>query len=224
MYDDAVATCAPALPVGAGVIAVLRATHASEYAPVIDSLVAGGVDVIELTLSTRGVFEELPLIRERFGDAAHIGVGTVLTTNDAMNSLDAGAEFLITPAMNLAVVEAAVQRGVPIAPGGLTPSELHAGWAAGSSAVKLFPASTVGTEYLAQLRGPFPDMQIIPSGGVGIEQAPEWIAAGSPAVSVGGPLLKDAFDGGDPAALAARARRVCALVAEAFEARAQAGV
>jgi 2-dehydro-3-deoxyphosphogluconate aldolase/(4S)-4-hydroxy-2-oxoglutarate aldolase len=209
----------PARPLAGQVIAVLRTTHASEYAPVIESLVAGGVRFIELTLTTKEVFDHLPDIRESFGDAAEIGVGTVTTTGQAECAMDVGAQFLVTPSMNLDIVQAAVARGLPIIPGGLTPTELHAGWSAGAAAVKVFPASTVGTDYIGQLRGPFPQMQLIPSGGVTIEDAPRWISAGALAVSLGGPLLGDAFDGGSLAQLTDRARWVTELVAAATEDR-----
>jgi 2-dehydro-3-deoxyphosphogluconate aldolase/(4S)-4-hydroxy-2-oxoglutarate aldolase len=165
-------------PLAGQVIAVLRTTHASEYAPVIESLVAGGVRFIELTLTTRDVFDHLPDIRETFGDAA-------------------------------------VARGIPIIPGGLTPTELHAGWSAGAAAVKVFPASTVGSDYIGQLHGPFPEMQLIPSGGISIQDAPKWISAGALAVSLGGPLIGDAFAGGSLTQLTQRARLVTELVTAA---------
>jgi 2-dehydro-3-deoxyphosphogluconate aldolase/(4S)-4-hydroxy-2-oxoglutarate aldolase len=201
------------------VVAVLRAGHAREYAPVIEALAAAGVRSIELTLSTAGVFDLLPALVRDFGEEVEIGVGTITTTAEAGQALDSGARFLVTPVTDSGIVGAAVGRGVPVYPGGLTPTELLAGWRAGATAVKIFPASTVGPGYIAQLRGPFPDLQVIPSGGVGIEDAAAWISAGALAVSLGGPLLGDAFRGGDLAALRSRAARVTALVAEARQAR-----
>ncbi|UKA49766.1 bifunctional 4-hydroxy-2-oxoglutarate aldolase/2-dehydro-3-deoxy-phosphogluconate aldolase [Arthrobacter sp. FW305-123] len=202
------------------VVAVMRAQHAREYAPVIEALVRGGVRSIELTLSTQGVFEELPRLKERFGQDAEIGVGTITTLHQGLQALDGGADYLVTPAMVTAVVSAAVERGIPVFPGGLTPTELLAGWNAGATAVKLFPASAVGTGYIGQLRGPFPDMRIVPSGGIGIDDAPAWIAAGALAVSLGGPLLRDAFSGGSLTELTTRAEKLSRLVAEAVEAKA----
>jgi 2-dehydro-3-deoxyphosphogluconate aldolase/(4S)-4-hydroxy-2-oxoglutarate aldolase len=197
------------------VVAVLRAGHAREYAPVIEALVAGGVTSIELTLSTDGVFDLLPDLVREFGAAAEVGVGTITALDEAETALDRGAAFLVTPTMQLDVVAAAVGRGIPVFPGGLTPTELLAGWRAGATAVKLFPASTVGPGYIGQLRGPFPGIQVVPSGGVGVDDAAGWIAAGALAVSLGGPLLRDAFSGGSLAALTERARRVRGSVAEA---------
>lgn len=201
------------------VVAVLRASHASEYAPVIEALADGGVRSIELTLSTAGVFELLPGLISSFGDGLEIGVGTVTTEAEARQALDAGARFLVTPVTDVGIVRAAVENGTPVFPGGLTPTELLAGWRAGATAVKVFPASTVGPGYISQLRGPFPELEVIPSGGVAIEDAPAWIRAGAMAVSLGGPLIGDAFKGGDLGALTRRAERVSGLVAEALGAR-----
>lgn len=201
------------------VVAVLRAGHAREYAPVIAALADGGVRSIELTLSTAGVFELLPGLISGFGDQIEIGVGTITTAAEARRAIDAGARFLVTPVTDVGIVRAAVERGIPVFPGGLTPTELLAGWRAGATAVKVFPASTVGTGYISQLRGPFPDLQVIPSGGVAIEDAPAWIRAGAMAVSLGGPLIGDAFKGGDLGGLTRRAERVSGLVAEALGCR-----
>lgn len=194
------------------VVAVLRASHASDYAPIIGALERGGVLSIELTLSTPGVWDELPRLQERFGDALEIGVGTVTTADEAEIALDLGAAYLVTPVTDPDVIRACVPRGVPVYPGGLTPTELHTGWKLGATAVKVFPASTVGPGYVSQLRGPFPDIQVIPSGGVNIDDVPGWIKAGALAVSLGGPLLGDAFKGGDLQELTARARLVRELV------------
>lgn len=166
-------------------------------------------------MSTPGVFDELPVLAERFGEAIEIGVGTVTDVNDATTAIDTGVHYLVTPHTDQAIIETAINRGVPIFPGGLTPTELLAGWQAGGTAVKVFPASTVGPGYMAQLRGPFPDMVFIPSGGVGIEDAAAWIRAGAMAVSLGGPLIGDAFNGGDLGSLRERAAKVRALVDEA---------
>lgn len=196
------------------VVAVLRTQHAREYKPVIQALVDGGVLSIELTLSTEGVINELPRLRAEFGPVVEIGVGTVTTVEQAQAVIEAGADYLVTPITDPEIVKAAVKRGIPIFPGGLTPTELHKGWTLGGSAVKLFPASTVGPSYIAQLRGPFPDMAVVPSGGIAIDDAPAWIRAGALAVSLGGPLIGDAFKGGSLARLTERAKLVRQLVDE----------
>jgi 2-dehydro-3-deoxyphosphogluconate aldolase/(4S)-4-hydroxy-2-oxoglutarate aldolase len=208
-------TAASRVLTASGVIAVLRAGHAREYAPVIEALAEGGVRSIELTLSTDGVFDELDSLRSRFGEAVEIGIGTVTTVDQARAAVDAGADYVVTPVTDPEVVSLVVAAGVPVFPGGLTPTELLAGWTLGATAVKVFPASIVGPSYVAHLRGPFPGIEVVPSGGVGLDDIPAWIAAGALAVSLGGPLVGDAFAGGDLGALTARSRRAVDAVAEA---------
>jgi len=202
-------------------IAVLRAKHAREYRPVIGALIEGGVRIIELTLSTEAVFDEMVGLVAEFDHRAAIGVGTVTSRDSATAALDSGAEFLVTPTVDFDVIQTAVDAGVPVFPGGLTPTELYRNWSAGASAVKLFPASTVGPGYIGQLSGPFPDMRVIPSGGVTIDDVADWIGAGAAGVSLGGPLIGDAFAGGDLTELTERARRLTAVVHQALERKAQ---
>jgi 2-dehydro-3-deoxyphosphogluconate aldolase/(4S)-4-hydroxy-2-oxoglutarate aldolase len=201
------------------VIAVMRAPRASAYAPIIEALIEGGVHSVELTLSTPGVFEELPQLQKCFGNDAEFGVGTITTVAEALKAIEAGAKYLVTPLTNPTVIAAAVESGVAVYPGGLTPTELFAGWSAGATAVKVFPASVVGAGYVSMLRGPFPGIEVVPSGGVGIADAAEWISAGALAVSLGGPLIGDAFHGGDLKQLTERAVRLRGLVDEARAAK-----
>jgi 2-dehydro-3-deoxyphosphogluconate aldolase/(4S)-4-hydroxy-2-oxoglutarate aldolase len=199
------------------VIAVLRARHVSALAPVCDVLVEEGILSLELTLTTPGLLEALTELVDRYTNTADVGVGTVLTESEAQRALDSGAQYLVTPTMNLPVIELAVERQVAIFPGGLTPSELAAGWDAGATAVKIFPAQTVGAGYLKHLRGPFPDLEAIPSGGVDLDATRQWLAAGAAAVSIGGPLLGDALKGGDLSGLRERCRTVRAVIKEAVQ-------
>lgn len=194
------------------IIAVLRAPEAADYDRVIDVLAKAGIVSIELTLSTPGTFDRLPRLIERYGAEVEIGVGTILGTEDAQRALDSGATYLVTPVTNPAVITLAVDAGVAVFPGGLTPTELSSAWAAGATAVKIFPAETVGARYASHLRGPFPDLEFIPSGGVALEHIPEWLNAGALAVSLGGPLIGDAFTGGSLTALAERAHRAIEMV------------
>ena len=199
-------------------IVVMRATSAEQYPEVIDVLAEAGARSIELTLTTPGTLEALPDLVRRFGDRVDLGVGTITTVEQARRACDGGAAYLVTPVIDHAVISASLDRGVPIVPGGLTPTELHSAWAAGASAVKVFPSSVVGAGYVKDLRGPFPELRVIPSGGIDLDAAQAWLAAGADAVSVGGPLLGDAFQGGDLEALADRAARfvgACTRVAGA---------
>ena len=196
------------------VIAVLRASRVSVLGPVCDVLVEEGILSLELTLTTPGLLDALPELVDRYADSAEIGVGTILSEQEAQRALESGARFLVTPTMNLPVVGLAVERQIAVFPGGLTPTELAAGWDAGATAVKIFPAQTVGAGYLKHLRGPFPDLEAIPSGGVDLDATGEWLGAGAVAVSIGGPLLGDALKGGELSALRDRCRAVRAVVSE----------
>jgi 2-dehydro-3-deoxyphosphogluconate aldolase/(4S)-4-hydroxy-2-oxoglutarate aldolase len=194
------------------VIAVLRAPHVSALVPVCDVLVDEGILSLELTLTTPDLLDSLSELVDRYSDVADVGVGTVLDPEQAQRAVEAGARYLVTPTMNLPVVDLAVRQGVAVFPGGLTPTELAAGWAAGATAVKIFPAETVGAGYLKHLRGPFPDLQAVPSGGIDLDATRQWLAAGAVAVSLGGPLVGDALTGGDLTALRERCRKVRAAV------------
>ena len=197
------------------IIAVLRARAVDDLLPVCDVLVEEQIPSLEFTLTTPNLLDRLAELVDRYGSAADVGVGTVLSTAAAETAMDRGANYLVTPNMNLDIVNAAVERSVAVYPGGLTPTELWSGWQAGASAVKIFPAQTVGAKYLGHLRGPFPDLLAVPSGGVDLEATRDWLRAGAVAVSLGGPLLGDALTGGDLGALRVRCRSVRRVVEEA---------
>lgn len=201
----------PSRTVSSKLVVVARASAASDYAPVLASLAEAGVKSVELTLTTPGTFDAFADLRASFdGD---LGIGTVTNLDQLERAIAVGADYVVTPITSTALVEHAVAAGMPIIPGGLTPTELFASWSAGASAVKVFPAGQVGPGYLKDLRGPFPDIAVVPSGGVDADSAAAWLAAGAVAVSVGGPLLGDAFRGGDLGALRERAERFVAVCA-----------
>jgi 2-dehydro-3-deoxyphosphogluconate aldolase/(4S)-4-hydroxy-2-oxoglutarate aldolase len=126
---------------------------------------------------------------------------------------DAGARFVVSPSVDVAVIEAAARHGIASYPGALTPTEISTAWSAGATAVKLFPAGALGPSYLTAVRAPLPDVPLIPTGGIALEEAGTWLAAGAVAVGVGSPLIGDALaTGGDLDALAQRAQAVCAAV------------
>jgi 2-dehydro-3-deoxyphosphogluconate aldolase/(4S)-4-hydroxy-2-oxoglutarate aldolase len=191
----------PERTAAAKLIVVVRAPQAADYDRVLDVLIDAGIRSVELTLTTPGTIERLPKLLAQFGDAADIAVGTVTDGRQLTAAVDAGAHYLVTPITDPDLVEAANRAGVPIVPGGLTPTELFAAWRTGAAAVKIFPANQVGPGYIKDLRGPFPGIAVVPSGGVDLDGAAAWLRAGAAAVSVGGPLLGDAFRGGDLGAL-----------------------
>lgn len=201
------------------VIAVLRASRPEDYDAVVEVLTEHGVRSIELTLSTPGTLDHLPSLLRRVGSDVEIGIGTITDVEQAQRAIDEGARYLVTPLMDLGVIALAVRHGIPVYPGGLTPTELFSGWRAGASAVKIFPAQTVGAQYVRHLRGPFPDLQFVPSGGIGLEDIPAWLRAGATAVSLGGPLVGEALNGGSLKALADRVRTAMDVVASTRAAR-----
>lgn len=204
----------PRLTAESRLVVVVRGSDASQYPEVIETLAGAGVRSVELTLTTPGTLDALPELVERFAASVDVGVGTVTTHPQLLRALDGGARYIVTPVTDPSLVETATAAGVPILPGGLTPTELFTSWSAGASAVKVFPAGLVGPGYVKDLRGPFPDIEVVPSGGVDLEAARAWLAAGAAAVSVGGPLLGDALKGGSLTELAARARDFVAAVEE----------
>ena len=199
------------------VIPVLRADAAGDYDAVIEVLLESGLSTVEITLTTPGTLEGLPALVRRWGSA--VGVGTVTSVEQALRVIDAGGGYIVTPVARPEIVRAAVAEGVPVFPGALTPTEVLSVWEAGATAVKIFPAESVGPRYAGLLRGPFPDLAFIPSGGVALDQVTDWLRAGAAAVSMGGPLVGDAFRGGSPQALRDRVRRVLDAVALAGERR-----
>jgi len=186
-------------------IAILRAPTAEHFRAVAEALIAAGVRTIEVTLTTPGAVPALADLVKEFGDAAEIGAGTVLTVADAAECLDAGARFLVSPAGSPEVVAAARAAGAAAYPGALTPTEIVTAWQSGASAVKLFPASVVTPRYLADLRGPLPDIPIMPTGGIAIGDIPAWLRAGAAAIGLGGPLVGRALIDGPDASLTDRA-------------------
>jgi 2-dehydro-3-deoxyphosphogluconate aldolase / (4S)-4-hydroxy-2-oxoglutarate aldolase len=197
-------------------IAVLRAPQATDYDAVVEVLGQNGVRCVELTLSTPGTIDHLPALIDHAGSELEIGVGTITTVTDAQRAIDAGAKYLVTPVINLEIIALALKHRLPVFPGGLTPTELHSAWVAGATAVKVFPAQTVGAKYGSHLRGPFPDLRFVPSCGVGLDDIPAWLNAGATAVSLGGPLIGDALKGGSLQGLAERTKRAVEIVREAI--------
>ncbi|WP_062437188.1 bifunctional 4-hydroxy-2-oxoglutarate aldolase/2-dehydro-3-deoxy-phosphogluconate aldolase [Herbidospora daliensis] len=187
-------------------LAIVRGTDPRAALDTVLTLAAEGVRLIEVSLVTAGAPEVIRDARAALGPGAHLGAGTVVTAGDARRAADAGASFLVTPAVSEAV-GAGVTLGLPVLAGALTPTEVVAARAAGAAAIKLFPASLGGVRHLRALRDPFPDIPFVPVGGVGPAEAAEYLAAGAVAVGVGSPLVGDAAAGGDLGELTARVRR-----------------
>lgn len=174
-----------------GVIAVLRGVEADHLDPIATALVDGGISAIEVTADTPGVADLVASLDDAVGEEAVIGAGTVLDAATARTVLLAGAEFVVTPTLAEPVIETANRYGAPVVPGIMTPTEAQRAIEAGADAVKLFPAKTVGPEHLRAIRGPLAQVPIIPTGGVNLDNAGDYVAAGAIGVGVGGALLDD---------------------------------
>jgi 2-dehydro-3-deoxyphosphogluconate aldolase/(4S)-4-hydroxy-2-oxoglutarate aldolase len=195
------------------VVAILRAENAERAEQVVDVLLDNGIRSLELTLTTKGALEVVERLASQVPDGVDLGMGTVLTPDEVDRAVGAGARFVVSPSVVPEVIEAAIRRGIASYPGALTPTEIHAAWSAGASAVKLFPGGALGPSYLKAVRAPLPDIPIVPTGGVDIDAIGAWLAAGAVAVGLGGPLIGDALaPDGDLHALAERARAVSAAV------------
>lgn len=192
-------------------VAVVRARDADEAVRIAEALHAGGLQAIELTFTTPGCAEAIVETRRRLGDGLLLGAGTIATVAETAAAVAAGADFLVSPHLDAALLEAQLETGTLAIPGVLTPSEAAAALRAGASVLKLFPASTAGVGHLKALLGPFPGLQVVPTGGVSVETAPAWLAAGALAVGLGGELVPKALrDAGEWDEIAANAARLLA--------------
>ena len=196
------------------VVAVLRARDASRFVEVGTVLAEAGVTCIEFTLSSEGAVDALRAFAARLPRGVAIGAGTVLDAEAATAAVDAGATYLISPALCRDVIERGADLGVPVIAGALTPTEILDAWRAGASAVKVFPAAEAGgPAYIRAVLAPLPHVPLIPTGGVEIDDASDYLAAGAFAVGLGGSLIGDAGAGGDLDALRARAQALVEAVA-----------
>ncbi|MFL6082141.1 MAG: bifunctional 4-hydroxy-2-oxoglutarate aldolase/2-dehydro-3-deoxy-phosphogluconate aldolase [Mycobacterium sp.] len=164
-------------------VTVVRAPQPFDVGSLVTALATGGLRAVELTLTTPDILARLG--GASIDDGAVIGVGTVLTAEDAEAAIDAGARFLVTPAVREAVAGVAAARNVPVIMGAYTPTEVMAAVDLGAAAVKIFPARTGGPDYVRDLRGPFPGVALIPSGGISAGNAASYLAAGATAVTAG---------------------------------------
>lgn len=195
-------------------LAIIRGTDRDAAVASALVLFEEGIRHVEVTLTTPGALQAIETIRRHAPAEARVGAGTVMTAADVADSSDAGAQFVVTPAVVESIAEGA-RRGLPVLAGAFTATEAVNAMARGASAVKLFPASAGGPGYLRALRDPLPHIPFIAVGGVGLDQAPGYFRAGAVALGLGGPLVGDAAaSGGDLAALRGRARLFVQLAAE----------
>lgn len=214
------------LALGSGVIAVVRLPEVADLRAVRAALAAGGVGAVEITLTTPGAVDGIAaLARDADPAGPIVGAGTVLDERAARAVIAAGAKFVVSPTFDPAVTRSCREHDIPCVPGAFTPTELLTAWQAGATLLKLFPATTAGPSYLREVLAPLPSLRIVPSGGVSVETAGDWIRAGAAAVSVGGALVSPALVRNRAwEELSARARALVECVAQARRQVAQARV
>jgi 2-dehydro-3-deoxyphosphogluconate aldolase/(4S)-4-hydroxy-2-oxoglutarate aldolase len=206
----------PALPErirSSGVIAIGRRLDPAGVVSIADALVRAGVGAFEITMDSRDAVGVLAAVSAgpARGGRLLVGAGTVLEIAAAEEAIAAGASFLVMPHTDPALIAWAAQRGVPVFPGAFSPTEVLAAWRAGAAAVKLFPASVVGPAFVRESSGPFPEIPLIPTGGLTADSAAAFVEAGAAAVGMGGWLMGD----GDPVGIEQRGREIVAVVERA---------
>ena len=201
------------------IVAILRRTEAARALDTARAILAGGVRAIEVTCDSPGVMEMIRAISETFGGEMLVGAGTVLDVETAEAALAAGATYIVSPHTDPSLITAMAQRGVPCVPGAFTPSEALIAWRAGASLVKLFPAGGVGPSYLKDLRGPLRQIPFLPTGGITLDNAGAFIAAGAWGLGIGSALVDQPLI--DAGRFDELTRRAAGFIAAAAAARGQ---
>jgi 2-dehydro-3-deoxyphosphogluconate aldolase / (4S)-4-hydroxy-2-oxoglutarate aldolase len=199
-----------------GLVPVLRASSSQSAIAAAAAIEAGGVTVLEVTMTVPGAIEVIHAIVKNSPGRVVVGAGTVLDPETARACMLAGAEFIVSPSLNVKTIELCRRYSVPVIPGALTPTEVVTAWEAGADAVKIFPCSAVGgAKYLTALKGPLPQIEMIPTGGVSLSNAAEFLAAGAFALGVGGDLVdSSALAKEKPEVITENARKYVAIVAQ----------
>jgi 2-dehydro-3-deoxyphosphogluconate aldolase / (4S)-4-hydroxy-2-oxoglutarate aldolase len=183
-----------------GIVAIIRAPSSDQLTNVARALFDGGIDVIEVTFTVPNALEILTAVKKDLGDRVLLGAGTVLDTETARAAFFAGAEFVVSPSLNPDLIRFCNRYDKVVMPGAFTPTEILAAWEAGADIIKVFPSDAVGPAYLKALSGPFPQIRLMPTGGVNLKTLPDFIKAGACAVGVGGSLIEaEAIRTGDMA-------------------------
>ena len=199
-----------------GIVPVVRAASSQQAVIAADAVCRGGIPIVEITMTVPGAVEVIRQLRKSSLAEVLIGAGTVLDVEMARVCADAGAQFLVSPGLNLETVEFAVSQGVLMMAGALTPTEVITAWKAGSDFVKVFPCGNVGgAKYIKALKGPLPQVPLVPRGGVNLDTAAEFIEAGAAALGVGGELLQaEALKTGKAEIIVENARKFLKIVKE----------
>jgi len=200
-----------------GLIPVVRATSADEAMRAIDAIREGGVSVLEVTMTVPGAVGVIEQLTKKYGSDVLVGAGTVLDAETARACMLSGAQFVVSPALNLKTIECCRRYGVAVLPGALTPTEVLQAWTAGADFVKVFPAGALGgASYLRALKAPLPHIELVPTGGVSLKTAADFIKAGASALGVGADLVDlKAIRDGQASVITERAKQFVQIVREA---------
>ena len=200
-----------------GIIPVVRATTADEAMRAVDAIREGGIAVLEITMTVPGAVGVIEQVAARFGDDALVGAGTVLDAEKAKDCVSAGAKFIVSPALNMETIAYCREQDVAIMPGALTPTEVVQAWNAGADFVKVFPAGAVGgASYIKALKAPLPQIELVPTGGVSLKTAADFVKAGAAALGVGADLVDiKAIREGQSGIITERAKQFVQIVQEA---------
>lgn len=199
-----------------GVVAIIRASSSNQLLDVAKALLAGGVECIEVTMTTPNALQVIADCRKNIGDKALIGVGSVLNAGVARQAIQAGAQYIISPVFKAEIIDAAHAADLPCIPGAFTPTEICAATDAGADIVKVFPAGQFGPGYFKDILAPMPHLKLSPTGGVDLDTAADWIAAGAVSLGVGSALVrKDSLASGNMKQIEDLARQYVQIVAQA---------
>ena len=199
-----------------GIVAIIRANSANELIDAAAAIHAGGVDVLEVTMTTPNALQVISDVSSAYGDAVLVGAGSVLDAETARAVMLAGAEFIVSPVTKADVIEICNRYGKVVIPGAFTPTEILIAWEAGADYVKVFPSSGVGPTYIKDVKAPLPHIPLVPTGGINAENAAEFISAGSTALGVGSALVNNQLiEARRFASLTERAKKLSAEVQRA---------
>jgi 2-dehydro-3-deoxyphosphogluconate aldolase/(4S)-4-hydroxy-2-oxoglutarate aldolase len=203
--------------IATGLIPVVRAASTELALQAAEAIYRGGVSIVEITMTVPGAIRVMERVAEKLGGQVVLGAGTILDAETARAAMLAGAEFIVAPSLNLKVIEIAHRYSKVVVPGALTPTEVLAAWEAGADFVKIFPAGSVGgAKYIKALKAPFPHILLVPTGGVNLETAADFLLAGASALGVGAELCDaKALAAGRPEVVEENARKFLAVVRKA---------
>jgi len=197
-------------------IAVIRMADSAKLIQVVEAILEGGVECVEITMTVPGAIQVIEDVCREIGDRALIGSGTVMDSDTARQTMETGAQFVVGPIFNPEVVEITHQHDCVVIPGAFSPAEIVTAWNAGADVVKIFPATVLGPKYIKDVRGPLPQIRLCPTGGVTVDNAGDWIKAGAACVGIGSDLLdKQAIQDDRFEVLTERARLMVASIQSA---------